>query len=185
MPVGSLLAFAGHQLHATVPNTANVTRFSIDFRTVHQSDLEVGEGAPKSDDHCTGTTLRDFRRTTDLASLDADLIARDHDTSSLEYADTLVFRVPVTTEIGGRVALVTGASQGIGLAMSARLAEAQMRVWMVARASGRSRSGGPRHGRRCPGVRRGDHRPGGPRRTGRSHIVPPAMVSMCLVNMPV
>ncbi len=91
-PVGSLLAFSGHQLHATVPNTTNVTRFSIDFRTVHRPDLEEGHGAPKTDVHCTGTTLRDFRRSTDLAQLPAELIARYDDASSLEFATTLVFQ---------------------------------------------------------------------------------------------
>jgi hypothetical protein len=91
-PVGSPLAFSGHQLHATVPNTTDVTRFSIDFRTVHQADLEGGKGAPKTDVNCTGTTLRDFRRTTDLAPLPAELVERYDDASSLEYAHTLVFK---------------------------------------------------------------------------------------------
>jgi hypothetical protein len=90
-PVGSPLAFSGHQLHATVPNTTNVTRFSIDFRTVHITDLERGDGAPKTDIKCTGTTLRDFRRSTDLAPLPPELIERYDDASSLQYADTLVF----------------------------------------------------------------------------------------------
>jgi hypothetical protein len=91
VPVGSLLAFSGHQLHATVPNTTNVTRYSIDFRTVHQGDLERGRGAPTTDVQCTGTTLRDFHRTTDQAPLPAALIERYDDASSLEYAHTLVF----------------------------------------------------------------------------------------------
>jgi len=90
-PVGALLAFSGHQLHASVRNTTPVTRFSIDFRTVHRSDLEAGEGAPKSDVSCTGTTLRDFRRCTDLAALDDELIARYDDATALDHADTLVF----------------------------------------------------------------------------------------------
>jgi NADP-dependent 3-hydroxy acid dehydrogenase YdfG len=42
----------------------------------------------------------------------------------------------VTTELDGKVALVTGASQGIGLAIAATLAESGMRVWMVARRAG-------------------------------------------------
>ena len=39
----------------------------------------------------------------------------------------------MTVDVTGRTALVTGASQGIGQAISAKLAEAGMRVWMVAR----------------------------------------------------
>jgi NADP-dependent 3-hydroxy acid dehydrogenase YdfG len=42
----------------------------------------------------------------------------------------------VTARLGGRVALVTGASQGIGLAIAAVLASAEMKVWMVARRGG-------------------------------------------------
>jgi hypothetical protein len=90
-PVASPMAFSGHQLHATVPNSTDVTRFSIDFRTVHITDLDRGAGAPKTDVKCTGTTLRDFRRCTDLAPLPAELIGRYDDASSREYAHTLVF----------------------------------------------------------------------------------------------
>jgi NADP-dependent 3-hydroxy acid dehydrogenase YdfG len=42
----------------------------------------------------------------------------------------------MTTRLGGKVALVTGASQGIGLAIAASLARSDMRVWMVARRGG-------------------------------------------------
>ena len=91
VPVGSLIVFSGHQLHETVPNSTDVTRFSIDFRTVHRSDLVDGVGAPSGDVHCTGTTLRDFHRCTDMAPLDAELVARYDDESALEYAEGLVF----------------------------------------------------------------------------------------------
>jgi hypothetical protein len=90
-PVGGVIAFSGQQLHETVPNTTDVTRFSIDFRTVHRGDLEVGIGAPRSDAACTGTSLRDFRRCTDLERLPAEVIARYDDESALEYAEALVF----------------------------------------------------------------------------------------------
>jgi hypothetical protein len=36
---GGVLIFSGAQLHSTVPNTSGVTRFSIDFRTVHFDDV--------------------------------------------------------------------------------------------------------------------------------------------------
>ena len=93
-PVGGMLAFSAQQLHATVPNTTQVTRFSIDFRTVHVVDLEAGRGAPRSDSDCTGTTLRDFRRCSDLAPLPADLIERYDDSSAVQYADGVVYKVP-------------------------------------------------------------------------------------------
>jgi hypothetical protein len=90
-PVAGVVAFSGQQLHETVPNTTDETRFSIDFRTVHRGDLESGRGAPRSDAACTGTNLRDFQRCTDLERLPEELIARYDDDSALEYADALVF----------------------------------------------------------------------------------------------
>lgn len=74
-PVAGVLMFSGAQLHATVPNTTNRTRFSIDFRTVNVDDLRAGAGAPNVDASCTGTTLRDFVRASDLEPLPEDLIA--------------------------------------------------------------------------------------------------------------
>jgi hypothetical protein len=92
--VGGMLAFSAQQLHATVPNATQVTRFSIDFRTVHSADLLAGWGAPRSDAACTGTTLRDFRRGSDMAPLPADIIDRYDDSSALEYAESLVYKAP-------------------------------------------------------------------------------------------
>jgi hypothetical protein len=94
VPVGGILAFSGQQLHSTVPNTTSVTRFSIDFRTVHRGDLESGNGAPRVDSACTGTSLRDFLSCIDLSPLPPDLVARYDDASALEYADTLVYKPP-------------------------------------------------------------------------------------------
>ena len=48
LPVGGVMVFSGQQLHETVTNTTEVTRYSIDFRTVHRGDLEQGVGAPRS-----------------------------------------------------------------------------------------------------------------------------------------
>jgi NADP-dependent 3-hydroxy acid dehydrogenase YdfG len=45
----------------------------------------------------------------------------------------------VTTSLAGKIALVTGASQGIGLAIATTLARSQMRVWMVGRRGGHLR----------------------------------------------
>ncbi|GAB3152370.1 hypothetical protein GCM10027290_42940 [Micromonospora sonneratiae] len=74
-PPGGILIFSGAQLHTTVPNTSGRTRFSIDFRVVNRRDVEDRVGAPNVDSECTGTTLGDFLRTTDLAQLPAELIS--------------------------------------------------------------------------------------------------------------
>jgi hypothetical protein len=75
-PPGGTIVFSAAQLHSTVPNTTSRTRFSIDFRTVNLDDLIEGVAAPNVDSECTGTTLRDFLRASDLGSLPEDVIAR-------------------------------------------------------------------------------------------------------------
>jgi hypothetical protein len=75
-PPGGTLIFSAAQLHSTVPNTTSRTRFSIDFRTVNLDDLIEGVAAPNLDSECTGTTLRDFLRASDLEPLPEDVIAR-------------------------------------------------------------------------------------------------------------
>jgi len=71
--VGGMLVFSGAQLHSTVPNNTGVTRFSIDFRTVHQDDIAAETGARNVDSECTGTALRDFLRVSDLEHLPEDV----------------------------------------------------------------------------------------------------------------
>jgi hypothetical protein len=73
-PPGGTLVFSAAQLHSTVPNTTRRTRFSIDFRTVNLDDLIDRVGAPNIDSECTGTTLRDFVRASDLEPLPEELI---------------------------------------------------------------------------------------------------------------
>ena len=73
--VGGTLTFSAAHLHSTVPNTTSRTRFSIDFRTVNLDDLVEGRGAPNVDAECTGTTLRDFLRASDLEPLPDDVVA--------------------------------------------------------------------------------------------------------------
>ena len=75
-PPGGTIVFSAAQLHSTVPNTTSRTRFSIDFRTVNLDDLVEGVGAPNIDSECTGTTLRDFLRASDLEPLPEDVIAQ-------------------------------------------------------------------------------------------------------------
>jgi len=72
-PSGGMLIFSGQQLHSSVPNTSGRTRFSIDFRTVHYDDVVGHIGAPNADSSCTGTTMRDYLRGTDLTRLSEEL----------------------------------------------------------------------------------------------------------------
>jgi hypothetical protein len=78
-PVGGVIVFSGAQMHSSVPNTSGVTRFSIDFRTVHIDDLVADRGAPNVDAECTGTTIRDYQRGTDLSRLPEDVVQRYDD----------------------------------------------------------------------------------------------------------
>lgn len=80
VPAGGCIIFAAAQLHSTVPNTAGLSRYSIDFRTVHLEDVQSRGGAPNLDSHCTGTSLRDFMRGTDLARMDESVVAEFDDT---------------------------------------------------------------------------------------------------------
>ena len=91
-PVGGVLVFSPQHLHSTVPTTTDVTRYSIDFRTVHRGDLRAGLGAPRVDSRCTGTTLRDFVRCSDLADLPPTIVAQYDDDSAERFAETLVYR---------------------------------------------------------------------------------------------
>jgi hypothetical protein len=45
-PVGGVILFSGAQMHSSVPNTSGVSRFSIDFRTIHLNDAAAKRGAP-------------------------------------------------------------------------------------------------------------------------------------------
>jgi hypothetical protein len=78
-PPGGILIFSGQQLHSTVPNTSGKTRFSIDFRTVNIEDVTAKRGAKNIDSFCTGTSLRDFLRGTDLTRIPDEIIALYND----------------------------------------------------------------------------------------------------------
>jgi hypothetical protein len=81
--VGGVIVFSAAHMHSTVPNNSGRTRFSIDFRTVHIDDVVERKGAPNIDSECTGTTLRDYLRGTDLAHLPEEVVASyDDDTHS-------------------------------------------------------------------------------------------------------
>src|SRR5919112_3055691 len=74
-PVGGIILFSAAQLHSSVPNTSGVTRFSIDFRTVHLDDVVAKRGAPNIDASCTGTTMRDYLRGSDFSHIPDDIVA--------------------------------------------------------------------------------------------------------------
>jgi hypothetical protein len=84
--VGGAFLFSAAQLHSTVPNTAGVPRYSIDFRTVHLDDVMGKIGANNVDSACTGTTMGDYLRGTDLSHLPEDAIALYHDGTESQYA---------------------------------------------------------------------------------------------------
>jgi hypothetical protein len=84
-PVGGVYLFSAAQMHSTVPNTTSTTRYSIDFRTVHLSDVLERAGAPNLDSACTGTTMRDYLRGTDLTHLPEEAIAPYLDGTESQY----------------------------------------------------------------------------------------------------
>ena len=73
--VGGMILFSAAHMHSTVSNSTGRTRFSIDFRTVHLDDVEGFRGAPNVDSDCTGTSMGDYLRASDLAKIAADLVA--------------------------------------------------------------------------------------------------------------
>jgi hypothetical protein len=68
-PPGGIIVFSGAQLHSSVRNMSGRTRFSIDFRTVNGEDAASLRGARNVDSECTGSTMHDYLRCTDLAHL--------------------------------------------------------------------------------------------------------------------
>src|SRR3989449_9015500 len=68
-PPGGVLLFSAAQMHPSVPNNSGKTRFSIDFRTVNVDDVAARRGAANVDSACTGTTMGDYLRGTDLTHL--------------------------------------------------------------------------------------------------------------------
>jgi hypothetical protein len=82
VPAGGIILFSAAQMHSSVPNTSGKTRFSIDFRVVHFDDVKAQHGAPKVDEECTGTTMRDYLRATDLTHIPDELVALYDDASA-------------------------------------------------------------------------------------------------------
>ena len=82
---GALYQFSAAHLHSTVPNTSNLTRYSIDFRTVHLDDVWARTGAPNIDSACTGTSMSDFVKGTDFSRLPSEALALYQDGTELQY----------------------------------------------------------------------------------------------------
>jgi hypothetical protein len=91
VPAGGLILFSAAQMHSSVPNTSGKTRFSIDFRVVNLDDAAGRIGAPRTDEACTGTTMRDYLRAADLAHVPDHIVAMYDD-------DTADFGLPVYTQ---------------------------------------------------------------------------------------
>ncbi len=89
-PPGGVIMFSGAQLHETVPNTTETARYSIDFRTVHVGDVAAERGAKNIDSRCTGTTMRDYLRASDLEHLPEELV-RKYDDESGRTHEVLYF----------------------------------------------------------------------------------------------
>ena len=94
-PPGGIIIFSGAQMHSTVPNTSGHTRYSIDFRTVHLDDVAERRGAVNLDSACTGTTMRDYLRATDLSHVPDELVALYDDGTAI--AGDVVYRPPTMT----------------------------------------------------------------------------------------
>ena len=86
---GGIILFSGAQLHSSVPNTSARTPFSIDLRTVHIDDAAAGMGAPNIDSECTGTTMGDYLRCSDLTHV-PDVLIAEYDTPPRATVDSTV-----------------------------------------------------------------------------------------------
>lgn len=82
---GAAYQFSSAQLHSTVPNTSDLTRYSIDFRTVHLDDVWNRTGAPNIDSSCTGTSMIDFLKGTDFSRLPSEALALYQDDAQQQY----------------------------------------------------------------------------------------------------
>jgi hypothetical protein len=68
---GDLLLFSGAHLHASVPNTTGVARFSIEVRTADAGDTAGGRGAPNVDGEAPRVAAGWFRHVDDGTPLPA------------------------------------------------------------------------------------------------------------------
>jgi hypothetical protein len=71
MEPGDLLCFSGAHLHASVPNSTGVARFSAEVRTVDAGDAANGRGAPNVDGEAPHVATDWFRHVVDDTPLTA------------------------------------------------------------------------------------------------------------------
>lgn len=71
IPPGTMAAFSGAHLHASVPNRGPRMRYSIETRSIDKDDLAAGLGAPDVDGAAPRRPLHWFRRLADGAPLGA------------------------------------------------------------------------------------------------------------------
>ncbi len=69
LEAGDLLCFSGAHLHASVPNTSRLTRFSVEVRTVSVDDMRAGRAAPNVDGAAPRVATSWFRSLTDDSRL--------------------------------------------------------------------------------------------------------------------
>ena len=73
-PTGGAILFSAAQLHSSVHNLTDKTRYSVDFRVINITDARALRGAPNQDSCCTGTAMPDFIRMSDLDRVPQDVI---------------------------------------------------------------------------------------------------------------
>ena len=71
---GDLMMFSACHLHASAPNETGLIRYSYDFRIINVEDLRAGRGPRNVDSKASGSTLKDFLRSSDLVPLDVEVI---------------------------------------------------------------------------------------------------------------
>jgi len=96
---GGIVLFSAAQLHSTIPNTSGRARYSIDFRTVSISDLRERRAAPNLDSAPHGTSLRDFRRASDLRPMPTEIVEMYE--MRVEVKGELVFAPTVLSRAAG------------------------------------------------------------------------------------
>ena len=110
VPAGGVILFSGAQMHSSVPNTSGKTRFSIDFRVVNLEDVASMRGASHTDEECTGTTMRDYLRATDLAHIPENLVALYDDETTNSGNSCIYTRRDSTTKVDLRPSVIKGMS---------------------------------------------------------------------------